>query len=141
MMTHTWRLSAICLSILISCTGASAFGKKVPKPVQPVQRFDRAQFMVLNLNRGPGSTGGHLEECRKRSYQTTLDLSKALRQLQQVEATFVKSRGRPDDHILPMTAERLKAAQKTAEQLLAEIRDAEKELKSEIQQVMILEPN
>jgi hypothetical protein len=140
MMTQTWRLSAICLAVLLSCGGAIAFGKKVPKPVQPVQRFDREQFMVLNLNRGPGSTGGYLEDSRKRTFQTVTELQKALHQLQQVETTFVKSRGRPDDHILPVTSDRLKAALKSADDLLNEIRDAEKELKGEIQQVMIMNP-
>jgi hypothetical protein len=140
-MTQRYLLSAAFLMLLVSTPPAEAFGKqKPPKPVEPARQFDRAQFMLMNLNRGPGSTGGYIEESRKRTYQTVLELQKALRQLQQIEQTYVKSRGRPDDHVLPMTSEHLKQAEKTADQLLNQLRDAEKELKSEIQQAMILEP-
>lgn len=133
------RTTAGAASILLAftlVTISASDAKRPPKP-PPAPRFDRAQFMLMNLNRGPNSTGGYLAESHKAAFKMKDDLAKALNQLQQVEATYAKSRGRPDDKFLEGPGERIKQAQKTADQLLNELRDAEADLKSTIQQTMI----
>ncbi len=95
--------------------------------------------MLMNLNRGPNSTGGYLSASHQAALKMKDDLSKAVNQLEQVEATYAKSRGRPDDHFLEGPAARIEQARKTAEQLLNELREAEADLKSTIQQTLITE--
>src|SRR5271154_1761715 len=103
--------AAFCLAGLLILSPFSE-ARKPPKP-PPAPKFDRAQFMLMNLNRGPASTGGYLSESHQVTVRMKEDLAKALNQLQQVDMTYAKSRGRPDDRFLEGPAARIKQAQKT----------------------------
>ena len=107
-------------------------------PVAPLS-FTREQFMLMNLNRGQDSTGFYLLNCLAKTKVMVRDLDKALRQLEQVERSYAKSRGKPDDRFLDSAAYRIKLAKQTAEQLVVQLKDASDDLRTSVQQTLVLE--
>ena len=95
--------------------------------------------MLMNLNRGHGSTGYYLADSLRQTRGMVKALDKALRQLEQVERNYGKSRGRADEHCLGSTADRIGQCKTSAEQLEKQLHDALQDLRSSIQQTLILE--
>lgn len=95
--------------------------------------------MMMNLTRGPGSTGFYVVQSLRHAKDMVRDLDKALRQLEQVEKAYAKSRGRPDDRQLAGAAERIRQAQTTAGQLETQLREAYQDLKSSVSQTLAVE--
>lgn len=129
----------LVLSLAFSCLlfNADAQGKRPDTPA-PSAKFSREEFMLMNLNRGQDSTGFHISVAAKQTKQMIKDLDKSLRQLEQADREFAKSKGRPDDHFLTAPKERLQQALKTAQQLDLELSTSKDELKDSIQQALIM---
>lgn len=128
-------LLAICV---LTSFNASAQAEKPSKPPVAQRQFTREEFMVLNLNRGADSSGSHLSDSLKLTKQMIKDLDKSLRQLQQADREFAKSKGRPDDHFLTPAATRLEESLKTAQKLAEELEASRAELKDSIHQALIM---
>ena len=109
------------------------------RPAIQTQKFDRQQFMMMNLTRGHQSTGFYLIQSLRHTKDMVRDLEKSLSQLDQVEKAYTRSRGRPDDHPLQSSAERIKRAQQHAGELELELRDAYQDLKSSVTQTLAIE--
>lgn len=92
--------------------------------------------MLLNLNRGPNSTGFYLVESLRQVKSVSSDLERALRQLEQADIAYAKSRGRPDDRFLASPASQIKQAKQAAAELEAKLRDAYQDLKATIAQTL-----
>src|SRR5262249_30079071 len=109
------------------------------RPAIQTKKFDRQQFMMMNLTRGHESAGFYLIQSLRYSKDMVRDLEKSLNQLAQVEKEYTRSRGRPDDHPLQSSADRIKRAQQRAGELELELRDAYQDLKSTVTQTLALE--
>ncbi|MBX9573348.1 MAG: hypothetical protein K2X77_30895 [Candidatus Obscuribacterales bacterium] len=138
------NLSIYCAGIAVFClyllaSGPAAYAAKKPeKPPVASRQFSREEFMILNLNRGNDSTGTHISDSLRQVRQMVRDLDKSLRQLQQAEREFAKSKGRPDDHFLAPAAAKLEQSLKTAQQLEQELEQSRTELKDSIHQALIM---
>lgn len=130
----TAALAALLLALLL-CPGEA----RRPAKLLPGLKFDREQIMMMNLTRGPGSTGFYLVQSLRHAKEMVRDLDKALRQLEQVEKAYAKSRGRPDDRPLASSAERIRQAHTTAGQLETQLRQAYEDLKSSVSQTLAVE--
>ena len=108
------------------------------KPSMPTKSFSREEYMLLNLNRGNDSTGTHIADSLKQVRIMIRDLDKSLRQLQQVEREFGKSKGRPDDHFLAPAEARLEQSLKTAQELATQLEASRVELKDSIHQALLM---
>lgn len=128
----SWAIAAGLLVLLAPASDC----KRRPEPAERIE-FSRTQFMVMNLNRGKDSTGYYLQESAHQSRLMTMQLEKASRQLEQVDRAYAKSKGRPDDRFLKGAAARIEAARVTAERLAEQLQQAQAELKSSIQEVLL----
>lgn len=100
-------------------------------------RFDRAELIVLNLNRGPKSTGAYLTQTIKQTNVMVKELDKALRQVEAADREYAGTRGKKDDRFLNGSTERLRQALKSAQDLQSQLESAREELKTDIQQALI----
>lgn len=117
---------------LLVMTASSGFAQEHSRP------FTREDYMVLNLNRGNDSAGNAISESLRAARQAVKDLDKALRQIEQVDKVFAKSKGKPDDRYLAGATETLKKTLKTAQDLAAELENSREELKDSIHQALIM---
>ncbi|MBX9687118.1 MAG: hypothetical protein K2X27_10475 [Candidatus Obscuribacterales bacterium] len=132
------KLVLSALTAIISISGAAAFAKDEKPAKQPILRqFSREEFMVMNLNRGNDSSGAHISESLKQVRIMVKDLDRSLRQIQQVDREFAKSKGKPDDHFLNPAIDKLQQALKSAQQLSQDLESSREELKDNIQQALI----
>lgn len=102
--------------------------------------FDRAQNLVINLNRVEGSSGWYLLEGMRFCRDMDHHLTKAMRQVQEVDSTYARLRGRPDNKYLDTTAIKIDRAIQANQQLNADLKDAFAELKAQIQETIVLDP-
>ncbi len=105
---------------------------------EPSRPFTREDYMVLNLNRGNESAGNQISESLRAVRQSVKELDKALRQIEQVDKQFAKSKGKPDDRYLTAATDTLHKTLKTAQQLQAELEASREELKDNIQQALLM---
>lgn len=132
------RLSIAIFCLYLLASGSASFAAKKPeKPPAIGRQFSREEFMVLNLNKGNDSTGSHLNDSIRQVRQMVRDLDKGLRQLQQAEREYAKSKGRPDDRFMAPAAARLEQSLKTAQQLEKELEQSREELKDSINHALI----
>jgi hypothetical protein len=102
---------------------------------------ERSQALVMNLKTGPRSAGFFILHSARGADEMSHDLDKALSQIEAVDATYAKSRNRPDDRYLATTCLKLTAARQTAEQLHAQLSDTWDSLKSSITETLASDPN
>lgn len=134
------RPSALLLGLafapLCQAAALSAPAKMPPSG----KEFSREEYMVLNLNRGKDSAGTHISDALRQARDMVKDLDRSLRQVQQVEREYAKSKGRPDDKFLAATTDRLEQALKSAQQLASELELSREELKDNIHHALIMAP-
>lgn len=129
------RIYLVNLCLLTALAGhQTAIAKKAEAEVE---KFSRAEYMVMNLNKGPKSAGSFISLALKETRETVKSLDRAVRQVEQVDREYAKSKGRPDDRYLAGSAEQLKSALKAAQKLEEELVSARDELKSGIQQSLV----
>src|SRR5271163_1992705 len=123
-MRKTTVLWSLALSLMAVTLGnPSAFSLKDDLPLSG-EGFDRAQTLVVNLNKRAGSSGYYLLEGLRYVETMDHDLLKALRQVQAVDKTFAKLRGRPDDKHFEVTELKIEKAIASNTQLREDLRDA-----------------
>ncbi len=98
---------------------------------------DRAEKMVLNLRVGQGSTGFYLLEAARLSRVVEADVRKGLFQLREVDKSYSKSRGRPDDRYLEVAAVKLTQCQDKAQALTEELEDSSRVLRETIKETLL----
>ncbi len=103
------------------------------------ERFSREQTMLMNLKGQPNSTGFFIIQSSEKSKMIVRDLAKGLRQLEEVDKAYSKSRGRPDSRHLDGTKLKLINASKSAERLHEELWDTYQTLKKSISETLVLE--
>lgn len=118
---------------LVACVAVPSFAIGQPGGRQ----FTREDYMVMNLNRGTDSAGTQISEALRSARQSVKDLDRALRQMEQVDKQYAKSKGKPDDRYLSAATETLRKTLKTAQQLEVELEASRDELKSSIQEALI----
>lgn len=132
----------ILLALPIACAAiffatSSDAAKKEPRLDDPRSLLKREELMVINLNRGPKSTGFYILTSLKSVRAMQRDLDKGARQLEQVDAAYAKASGRPDDRTLGTTLDGIKQAQKTADLLEKQLDGCFNELKADVKTTLI----
>src|SRR5271156_4960381 len=109
-MRKTTVLWSLALSLMAVTLGnPSAFSLKDDLPLSG-EGFDRAQTLVVNLNKRAGSSGYYLLEGLRFVDTMDHDLLKSLRQVQEVEKTYAKLRGKPDNKYMETTQLKIEKA-------------------------------
>lgn len=103
------------------------------------ESFDRAQTLLINLNKVQGSSGYYLLEGLRFSETMDHDLLKALRQVQEVDKKYGSLRNRPDSRHLEETAIKIDRAIQANSQLNSDLRDAYTELKAQIKETVAID--
>lgn len=98
---------------------------------------DRAEKMVVNLRVGQGSTGFYLLEGARLSRVVETDIRKGLYQLREVDKSYSKSRGRPDDRYFERVAVKLTQCQDKAKELTEELEDTSRILRETIKETLL----
>ena len=98
---------------------------------------DRAEKMVLNLRVGQGSTGFYLLESARLARVVEADLRKGLFQLREVDKSYSKSRGRPDDRYLERAIVKVEQCQDKAKELTEELEDSSRILRDTIKETLL----
>ena len=101
--------------------------------------FDRAQTLVVNLNKKVGSSGYYLLEGLRFVDTMDHDLLKSLRQVQEVEKTYAKLRGKPDNRYFELTEVKIEKAISSNTALRDDIRDAYSQLKAQIKDTLVMD--
>lgn len=101
--------------------------------------FDREQTMLMNLKGQPNSTGFFVIQSSEKSKMIVRDLTKALRQLEEVDKAYAKSRGTPDTRYLEGTKLKLINATRSAERLHDELWDTYQTLRKSIQETLVID--
>lgn len=123
--------------VIISCVVAGFF---IANPIaRSGENFDRAQTLLINLNKVQGSSGYYLLEGLRFSETMDHDLLKALRQVQEVDKKYGSLRNRPDSRHLEETAIKIDRAIQANSQLNSDLRDAYTELKAQIKETVAID--
>ena len=93
--------------------------------------------MIANLNRSVGSTGFYLIEDINQLKQMDHDLGKALFQLHEVDKTYARLHGHPDDRYLEAVAIKIEKAQQSRDLMEEAVQDAYSQLKATIQDCLV----
>lgn len=128
----------IAATLIVGVCSIQKLNAAPEKPVPANKQFSREDYMVLNLNKGDDSTGAHISESLREVRIMVKELDKGLRQLQQVDREFAKSKGRPDDKFLSAASDRLQQALKSAQQLEKDLEASREELKDSIHEALIM---
>lgn len=102
-------------------------------------KFDREQTMLMNLKGMPNSTGFFIVQSSEKSKMIVRDLTKGLRQLEEVDKAYSKSRGKPDSRHLEGTKLKLINATRSAERLHEELWDTYLTLKKSISETLVID--
>ena len=114
-------------------------GFLLPVAGQANTNFDRHEKMLINLRAGTGSAGFYLFEAARLSKEMEKDLRKALFQIREVDKSYAKSRGKPDDRYLEPATLKVARCQEKADLLQKEIKDAFLDLKEGIRETLTTE--
>lgn len=104
------------------------------------RKFTREELLLLNLGHGQGSAGFFLLEALRQSKETTHNLQRAMSQMRQVEATYAKSKGKPDDKYLQNSELKLTQALQRSEELSENISDGFREMKRSVKETLLRNP-
>jgi hypothetical protein len=100
-------------------------------------KFDRAQTIIVNLNKMEGCAGWWLLQDIKDAQKMTHDLGKAHFQLQEADRTYAKLRGHPDDKFLTTVQMKVEKCQQDRAQLEEDLHDAFDQLRTTIKDVLL----
>lgn len=123
-------------NLALTAAALAILGCVLSTPIS-AEEFDRAQNMVVNLNRVAGSTGFYLLKDIREVKEMDHDLGKALFQVQEVDKTYAKLRGRPDEKFLEAVAIKIQKVQQSRALYEEDLKDAYTQLKSSIQDTMM----
>jgi len=100
-------------------------------------KFDRAQTIIVNLNKMQGCAGWWLLQDIKSAQTMTHDLGKAHFQLQEADHTYAKLRGHPDDKFLTVVLMKVEKCQQDRAQLEEDLHDTFDQLRTTIKDVLL----
>ncbi len=136
MMRILLRLAPLLAALMAALTLPPA--TLAGKPPEPggTGSFKRSQILLIRLKSGERSTGQYLKQSQQEAKEMVKQLGKALKQLEQAERAYAKSKGRPDDRFLLGPAVRIEQAMQTARKLREELQGASGELSQSITQTL-----
>ncbi len=130
------------IATLIACS-AIFFGKpdamSAKQDAPADSGFDRAQTLIINLNKKPESSGFFLLEGMRFAETMDHDILKALRQVQAVEKKYATLRGKPDSRYFELTEVKIEKAIASNDALRADLRDAYSQLKAQIKDTLVMD--
>lgn len=136
-------LSFIALStVAVLACGVPTHAEKpaAAPPADSFSKFDRAQTLVYNLNHVANSTGFYLLQDIRGIDTMDHDLTKALRQVQEVDKTFNRLRGNPDKRNLEAVTIKIEKALNSRAIFEEDLKDAYLTLKSSIEETLVSDP-
>lgn len=101
--------------------------------------FDRAQTLIVNLNKKQGSSGYYMLEGLRYVDTMDHDILKALRQVQAVEKTYAGLRGHADNRYFELTEIKIEKAIASNIALRDDLRDAYSQLKAQIKDTLVMD--
>lgn len=133
---NLFALAAV--TVLATCTPTKA-DKPAPSSSSSdaFSNMDRAQVLVYNLNRAAGSTGYYLLQDIRNIGEMDHDLTKALRQVQEVDKTFGRLRGTPDSRRMEAVTIKIEKALNSRAIFEEDLRDAYSTLKVTIKDTLV----
>ncbi len=131
----------IPIAVLLACTVIfSGKPDAMSKQDAPADSgFDRAQTLIINLNKKPESSGFFLLEGLRFADTMDHDILKALRQVQAVEKKYAALRGKPDSRYFELTEIKIEKAIASNDALRADLRDAYSQLKAQIKDTLVMD--
>ncbi len=127
----------LSISLPISLVIAFSSAALADKSGEPLAQLDRAQSLVMNLNRVAGSTGFYLLQDIRMIKGMDHDLTKALNQAREVDKTYGRLRGKSDERHLEAVCIKIEKALNARALLEEDLKDAYSQLKSSIQETMV----
>ncbi|HEY9776776.1 MAG TPA: hypothetical protein V6C81_23635 [Planktothrix sp.] len=112
---------------------------KTPATAEDEPKLDRALTLVVNLNKMEGSAGWYILQDIRSAKLIDHDLLKAHHQVEEVDHTYAKLRGRPDDKFLSAVTLKLEKAEATRAQLEEDLHDCFDQLRTSIQDVLVMD--
>jgi hypothetical protein len=136
------QIKLIPVALVLACTALFA-GKpdamSFKQEASADSGFDRAQTLVINLNKKQGSSGYFLLEGLRFVDTMDHDILKALRQVQAVEKTYAGSRGHADNRYFELTEIKIEKAIASNIALRDDLRDAYSQLKAQIKDTLVMD--
>lgn len=132
--------------LLTSLVWAGCFAQPLTNSCQSAEelpfdrKFTREELLLLNLGHGQGSAGFFLLEALKQSKETTHNLQRAMSQMRQVESTYAKSKGKPDDKYLQTAELKLTQARQRSEDLSENISEGFRDMKRSVKDTLLRNP-
>jgi len=123
-------------ALVIACSQPLARADK-GEALPPLEKLDRAQTLIYNLNHVQGSSGYYLLESIKELKNLDHEIGKALFQVKEADKSYAKLRGVPDSRFLEPVSIKLQKAQQARDQLEEDLRDAYTQLKESIQDTLV----
>ncbi|MBS2000311.1 MAG: hypothetical protein U0103_18520 [Candidatus Obscuribacterales bacterium] len=138
------NLSTMLGFVALSSVAVLAFGvpTHAEKPsaapsTDAFAKMDRAQTLVYNLNHVANSTGFYLLQDIRGIDTMDHDLTKALRQVQEVDKTFNRLRGNPDNRSMQAVSIKIEKALNSRAIFEEDLKDAYITLKSAIEETLV----
>lgn len=100
-------------------------------------QLTREEKMVYNLKIGRGSALFYLLEATRLAATVEDDLYRAGNQIKQVEKTFARSKGKPDNRYFEATTTKIDLVYEKAKNLRAEVEDCRLDLSDAIKEVLV----
>ncbi len=104
------------------------------------RKFTREELLLLNIAHGQGSAGFFLLEALGKSKEATRNIERAMSQMRQIESTYAKSKGRPDDKFLTNAELKLTQARQRSEEVTENVSDGFREMKRAVKETLIRNP-
>ena len=126
-------------AVMLACTAIFTAKPTALSETDATAGFDRAQTLVINLNKKVGSSGFYMLEGLRFVETMDHDLLKSLRQVQEVERTYAKLRGKPDNRYFELTEVKIEKAISSNTALRDDLRDAYSQLKAQIKDTIVMD--
>lgn len=104
------------------------------------RKFTREELLLLNIAHGQGSAGFYLLEANRQSKEVTKNIDRAMSQMRQVEATYAKSKGKPDDKYLSSAELKLTQARQRSQEVSDGVWDGFREMKRSVKDTLLRNP-
>jgi hypothetical protein len=136
--TITIKISSLAkLVVFTSTLSFCAALALLPQPTCAEEKFNREEMLVLNLSHSKGSAGYFLLEAERLQKEVTHNLWRALSQVQQVEQSYAKSKGKPDQKYLDASQLQLVNARQRSEELTEYISTTFRQMKRSVKETLL----
>lgn len=122
----------------ISALATASLDAKPQSGPSAKDAFKREETLLLNLNLAPKSPRFYMLQSLKQTRIIKKNIDRSLSQIEQADVVYHKATHKPDDRTLSSSIKRLKDAQETAKLLEQQLQDAQEQLKSDVQQTLVM---